>query len=245
MRMTAIRRHKEGAFTSVELVVVVVIIGLLLIVALPALFPSPRHRYSSRGDCFNNLKQIGIAYRLWDNDNGGKYPASASITNGGWSEFLAARNAGAVGWTNYSIMQNELGQSPKVLICPADERKPATNINGLNNSHISYFIGTQAKDTFPQSILAGDRNLGPGTVPDPGYGYSPADGKGNDVVITGPVCWSLKMHSAGNSVGAGNILLADGSAQQVSSKSFNENWLKPELNQSTATNAPGIRLIFP
>jgi hypothetical protein len=49
--------------------------------------------------------------------------------------------------------------------------------------------------------------LGPGTTPDPEYGFSPADGRGNDVVINGPVCWSLKMHSRGNPAGWGNILL--------------------------------------
>jgi len=91
--------------------------------------------------------------------------------------------------------------------------------------------------------------LGPGTTPDHEYGFSPSNGKGNDVTITGPVCWSLKMHSRGNPAGAGNIMLGDGSAQQVTSRSLNQNWLtnalvaKPALDK--ATNSPGMRLIFP
>ena len=38
--------------------------------------------------------------------------------------------------------------------------------------------------------------------------------------------WSAKLHSAGNTSGAGNIMLGDGSAQQVTSGNFRLNWLK-------------------
>ena len=110
-------------------------------------------------------------------------------------------------------------------------------------------MGVSADDTYPQSILGGDRNLGPGTTPDPEYGFSPADGKGNDVIINGPVCWSLKTHSRGNPAGAGNILLGDGSAQQVTSGNLYQNWVKNALAEKAAddkeTNSPGLRLIFP
>ena len=105
---------------------------------------------------------------------------------------------------------------------------------------------------YPQSIAGGDRNLGPGSVPDRDYGYSPKNGKGNDVAvpIAGPVSWSLKMHSAGNAAGAGNILLGDGSGQQTSTASFNQIWLR---NAAPTTNwpaghlpaTPSIRLVFP
>ena len=119
----------------------------------------------------------------------------------------------------------------------------------MANTNISYFVGVNANDTFPQSLLGGDRNLGPGTIPDAEYGFSPADGRGNDVVIKGPICWSLKMHSRGNPAGGGNILLGDGSAQEVTSPSLREIWLKNALAEKVAkdktTNSPGLRLIFP
>jgi hypothetical protein len=69
------------------------------------------------------------------------------------------------------------------------------------------------------------------------------------VIVNGPVCWSLKMHSRGNPAGAGNILLGDGSAQQVTSGNLYQNWVKNGLTNnaaaSNATNSPGMRLIFP
>jgi hypothetical protein len=146
-------------------------------------------------------------------------------------------------------MAYEMGQNPRLTICPTDERKSADKFSNLSNTNISYFVGVNANDTYPQAILGGDRNLGPGTTPDPEYGYSPADGRGNDVIINGPVSWSLKMHSRGNNAGAGNILLGDGSAQQVNSGNLNMNWLKNaspgKFAEDKATNAPGVRLIFP
>jgi hypothetical protein len=57
------------------------------------------------------------------------------------------------------------------------------------------------------------------------------------------------MHSKGRSAGAGNIMLGDGSAQQVTSGNLSLNWLKPEPQnvklQGVPANAAGIRVIFP
>jgi hypothetical protein len=58
------------------------------------------------------------------------------------------------------------------------------------------------------------------------------------------------MHSAGKTSGAGNILLGDGSGQQVSTKALNQNWLRhapPTTNWPAAQvpAAPSIRLVFP
>jgi hypothetical protein len=151
-------------------------------------------------------------------------------------------------------MSNELGLAPKLLVCPADERRPARDFQTdfKDNSHLSYFVGVSVNDLFPNSPLGGDRNLGPGTVPDANYGYSPTNGKGNDVAvpISGPVSWSLKMHSAGNTAGVGNIMLGDGTVQQVSSASLRMNWLI-KADPTTIWPAghvpatPSIRLVFP
>jgi len=220
------------------------VLGLLLIPALQR-----ANDKSKRISCVCHLKQLGTAYRIWGNDNGDHFPAFTPQTLGGWSNLLYLTNASTYAWTNYTIMANELGQSPRVLVCPSDERKPALNWSNMANINVSYFVGVNANDIYPQSLLGGDRNLGPGTTPDAEYGFSPADGRGNDVIINGPVCWSLKMHSRGNNAGAGNILLGDGSAQQTTSPILYGNWIKNALTEKAAkdkeTNSPGERLIFP
>jgi competence protein ComGC len=245
--MSMAHSRSAAAFTRRDLVVVIAVLFVLVWFLIPALQRAKQK--SERITCVNHLKQIGLAYRIWSNDNGDRFPASTPLTNGGWRDLLSRANAGTYAWTNYATMSEELERSPRFLICPADERKPATSFSNLANTNISYFIVVSANDTYPQALLGGDRNLGPGTTPDPEYGYSPADGRGNDVIINGPVCWSLKMHSRGNPAGWGNIMLGDGSAQQVTSGNLYQNWVKNALTNnaasSNATNSPGMRLIFP
>jgi len=208
---------------------------------------------STRISCVNNLKEVGIAYRLWAGDNGDLVPAQQTVISNGWKDFLTNSNAGPKCWMNYAIMANDMGQSPKLVVCPSDERQPALSFTtNFSNLNVSYFVGVGANDVYPQSIAGGDRNLGPGAKPDPDYGFSPKDGRGNDVAIpiNSTVSWSLKMHSAGNTAGAGNILLGDGSCQQVSSANFNQNWLRNAQDSGNwpvghVPATPSIRLVFP
>jgi type II secretory pathway pseudopilin PulG len=247
------QRHSKRAFTILELIVIICIIAIVGAVLLP-IFALQKQK-SSRIGCVNRLKQIGTAYRIWSGDSSDAFPTTQSTNRGGWREILEQTNAASYYFTNYVLMQNELGQSPKILICPFDERQPAADFNTLANTNISYFLGADSHDMFPQSILAGDRNLAPGTTPKNDYGFSPANGKGNDVWIKtnssiDPVCWSLKMHSEGNPAGVGNILLGDGSVQQVSSAQFRTayqmsaaSWgTRPEPDEQRKTS---FRLIFP
>jgi prepilin-type processing-associated H-X9-DG protein len=242
--------RNSSAFTRVEVIVLIVISAVLLLVFLPAIH-SRQRGHINRISCAACLMQICTAYRLWAGDNGDLVPSQQTVANGGWADLLANANQGAICWTNYLIMSNELGQSPKLLICRNDERQAASDFtNNFGNTNVSYFVGVSANDNQPQSIQGGDRNLGPGTGPTNDYGYSPKTGKGNDVAIpinspNGSVSWSLKMHSA-----KGNILFGDGSVQQVSTFTFNRDWL-PKANPTTNWPAghipatPSIRLVFP
>ena len=252
--MTSRAARIQSAFTRIELLVVVVILLVLPLMAsilLPFLARAKgRSTYIS---CVNNLHEIGTAYRLWANDNGDLAPSQQSVTNGGWKELLTNANQGPFCWTNYLIIQNEMGQSPKLAICPEDERQPAPDFtNHFSNLNVSYFVGVGASDVYPQSIAGGDRNLGPGPAPTPDYGYSPTNGNGNDVAVplAGTTCWTLKMHSDGKTAGAGNILLGDGSAQQASSAALGMSWLRaatPTTNWPAGhvPSVPSIRLVFP
>lgn len=247
-----------SAFTRIELIVVIVLTIILGFVIASLLLPPRRvHSSTGRGSCLNNLKEIGTAYRLWAEDNGDRTPAGQTVAKGGWGDYLTNADQGALCWTNYAIMQNELGQSPKLVNCPSDERPASISFtNKFDNTHLSYFVGVSANDAHPQSLIGGDRNLGPGTKPDPEYGFSPASGKGNDVAIpiSGPVSWSVKIHSAGKS--AGNILLGDGSVQLIgkaptsSSLPYRANFqpfTAPTTNWPAGhvPASPSIRLVFP
>jgi type II secretory pathway pseudopilin PulG len=252
--MGTAHRCKAAAFTRVELVVVLVVITVISLLAMKLAglraFRNGNRRWHQDMQCVNNLKQIGTAYRIWANDHDDQFPAFASQINCGWNEVLYRTNASTYVWTNYALMSNELGLSPTILICPADERQPANSFsNQLDNKNISYFVGVNANDQHPQQLLGGDRNMGPGMAPDSDYGFSPASGQGNDVVINGQVSWSLKMHSHGDPAGRGNILLGDGSVNRTTSHYLYVSWVKYALadmaDRAQSTNSPGLRLIFP
>jgi competence protein ComGC len=246
-------KRELQAMTFIEVLVVIVVVLALAVLALPSLARAKAK--ANRISCISNLKELGTAYRLWEGDHGDLVPSQQSVKKGGWADFLTNANQGAICWTNYAILQNELGQAPKILICPADERSSAADFTNhfKDDTHVSYFVGVNASDTYPQAIMGGDRNLGPGTTPDPDYGFSPKSGKGNDVIspISSPVSWSLRIHSAGNPVGAGNILLGDGSGQQTSSSAYlNREWLPNAQGTnnwpaSQVPATPSIRLVFP
>jgi competence protein ComGC len=205
--------QRNRALTKIEVVVIVAALAVLVALLLPALAASKRK--SSLIGCISNVKQIGIAFRLWEGDNNDKYPMAVSVTNGGVMELIAPGKA----YVLWQTVSNQLN-SPKILHCPADaDHITATNFTtGFSDANISYFVTPDAVETYPQMILAGDDNLLMNGKPvHPGI---------LTLWTNQTVAWTKDRHCR-----VGNISMADGSAQQVTS-----NGLNSALARSAATN---------
>ena len=223
--------QQTTALTRVEVMTVIIVLVILVVVLSRALHFSYSDQRDIRSEvqrinCISNLKQIGLAFRLWEGDHNDKYPMQISVTNSGAMELVAAGNVAAC----FQVMSNELS-TPKILLCPADTRWIwATNFSTLNNSNISYFVNPDAAESYPQMILDGDDNLLVNGKPvQPGI---------LDFRTVTNIAWTKDRHNH-----VGYIGMADGSVQQITSGSLNS--AIGSCTNGVPTNNAAIRWLIP
>src|SRR5207302_8687494 len=127
--VAAIRRGWHGAVTAL---VAIAICAVLAGTLLPSLGKAKAK--AQRISAINNLKQIGLAARIYSNDNGDRLPSS------------------------FDQMRNELG-TDRLLIDPASGEQFVWAGAGRSDSDASAIIAYSPKDVDGRAVLFGDGSV--------------------------------------------------------------------------------------
>jgi prepilin-type processing-associated H-X9-DG protein len=184
------RIRNNRAFTLLELLAIFGVLFLLFALVMAALVKA--HAKTQRISCVNNLKNVGLAFRLTSADTGKSFLPTNSVPKS-FDDLIA----------HWKSLTNEFPLGAW-MTCPADDRKRSPELS-LARTNASYFVGLN--DGMPQDILMGDRNITTNSVC-----------VGSGIFRIHPnsvVAWDGRMHRF-----QGNVAMGDGSVQQANTKSF-------------------------
>ncbi|HPY30091.1 MAG TPA: DUF4190 domain-containing protein [Verrucomicrobiota bacterium] len=94
--------------------------------------------------CVNNMKLIGLSFRIWAGDNNDRFPFNVSTSRGGTRELCQPGSDGFDHNAAYHFraLSNEL-ITTRILVCPADkDKQPAQGFEALEAANLSYKLRT-------------------------------------------------------------------------------------------------------
>jgi prepilin-type N-terminal cleavage/methylation domain-containing protein/prepilin-type processing-associated H-X9-DG protein len=175
--------QRSTAFTLIELLVVIAIIAILAALLLPAL--AKAKQVARRTSCLSQLKQQGIAWRLFIDDNQNRFPDARDLKNSlghkPWTTGWPDQSDPRAGWAAL-ILSNQL---PLVSVwnCPsaqlasfAETVQAVQHVGTTSNAPVRYwmwrfdrvedpipednFWGRTEDEAFTHLIASGNKTIG-------------------------------------------------------------------------------------
>jgi len=136
----------------------IVVFLIVTAMVLPELAKAKRHTVTQKTGCEYNMRQVGLAFKIWALDHNDQFPFNVSTNSGGTLELCSP---GPDGFEknpvpHFQIISEELS-TPSYLACPNDKTKhAASNFESLQLANVTYLLrtGTNVNAQNPQQVLA-------------------------------------------------------------------------------------------
>jgi len=130
-----IRRHPKtrlpiAGYSLLEILVSLTIVSVLLAFFIPVMRKAQERSRQIR--CMSNMRQIGLAFRCYQNEHKGYYPRVNDSATQNWETYLADPTVGGVYLTGNLIGTDGWGNSKfkTSFICPSMVKRPDFTANG-------------------------------------------------------------------------------------------------------------------